>query len=91
MKKEADWAESAGYPRPFPFGWKSIDLGKLKVTADMAFQMAEANDGKAARQSDQNNCIISILLSPNADYPNWGVYYYSVDSRTIFALRLDPY
>ncbi len=87
LSKEADWAGDADFPRPFPFGWKSIDLGKLKVTADDALRMAEANGGKAARQAANNNCRITVTLRPNTDGDNWQVHYYS----TTFQFSVYPY
>lgn len=87
LSKEAIWAGNANFPRPFLFGWKEIDLGKLKVTMDDALRMAEANGGKAARQAANNNCSITITLVPNVDDGNWHVYY---DSTT-FQFSVSPY
>lgn len=85
LRKEAAWAE--GYdPRPFLFGWKSIDMKELKITADDALQIAEANGGQAFRQSVNNNCGISVRLMPNVEGKDW-----SVDYDGYFIVNVDPY
>jgi hypothetical protein len=91
LAKEADWAGNMDFPRPVLMGWKSINLGKLKVTADDALQMAEANGGKAARQAVSNDCSISVALAPNADDADWGVYYFRGGSVTLFHFSIYPY
>jgi hypothetical protein len=91
LAKEADWGGDTHFPRPFLFGWKSIDLEKLKVTADDALQMAETNGGKEARLAEKNSCYILVMLSPNTDHENWGVYYYGDHSATLFAMTINPY
>jgi len=90
LAKEADWAGNMDFPRPFPLGWASIDLEKLKVTADDALQIAEANGGKAARQRVNNACTIAVALAPNADDVNWGVYYFG-GAATLFHFSIYPY
>ena len=91
LKKETDWGGNTDFPRPFLFGWKSVDLEKLKVTADDVLQMAEANGGKEARLAEKNSCYISVILSPNTDHENWGVSYYGSHSATLFQMVIDPY
>ena len=91
LAKEADWGGDTHFPRPFLLGWKSIDLEKLKVTADDAVQMAETNGGREARLAEKNSCYISVILSPNTDHENWGIYYYGNHSAILFAITIDPY
>jgi hypothetical protein len=91
LAKEADWGGDTHFPRPFLLGWKSIDLELLKVTADDALQIAEANGGKAARLLAKNKCNILVILSPNTDYENWDVYYYGDSAATIFEINIDSY
>ena len=87
LAKEADWAGGADFPRPFPFGWKSVNLEKLKVTANDVLQQSEANGGKAARLAANNVCSITITLRPNTDGDSWQVHYYS----TTFQFSVYPY
>jgi len=91
LANEAAWAGNANFPRSFPFGWKSIEMDKLKLTTDQALQMAEANGGKTARQVVNNACSISIALAPNADDAVWGVNYINDKSVTLFHFNISPY
>jgi hypothetical protein len=91
LAKEADWEGGADFPRPFPFGWKSIELGRLKVSVDEVLQLAEAGGGKTVRQAVNNACSISIRLSPNADYDNWDVIYIGNGTTTLFHFSIYPY
>ena len=91
LEKEADWAGGAVSPRPF-FGWKNVDQGKLKVTADDAFQIAEANGAKAIRQAVDNICHFNMIISPNGDFQDWQIQYYGGPSdATLFLINIDPY
>ena len=65
LAKGAEWGGNASFPRPFLSGWKSVDLEKMKVTADDALQMAEANGGEKARLAAKNQCKILESLSFN--------------------------
>lgn len=88
--KEADWAGGAVSPRPY-FGWKNVDLKKFKISADDAFQIAEANGGKAIRQAVNNLCHFNMVISPNGDFGNWQVQYYGGPSdATLFMININP-
>lgn len=91
LAKEADWGGDTHFPRPFLFGWKSIDLEQLNITAEDALQIADSNGGRAARLAAKNKCYILVILSPNTDHENWDVYYYGASAATLFELRIDPY
>jgi hypothetical protein len=91
LQKEAVWAGNIDFPRPFPFGWKSVDLKKLKITADDALQRAETNGGMIARQAVNNACNIFIGLTPNADNGNWSVSYFGDNATTLFHFSIYAY
>jgi hypothetical protein len=65
------WGGDAVYPRP-PWGWKKIDLNKIKVTAEDAIRIAEENGGREARLRIQNKCNIVLLLLPQR-FDGWHV------------------
>ena len=74
-------------PRPL-FGWTSISLNSLKVTADNALQIAEENGGREARLKVKNVCNIAIFTSPNLyGKNNWEVRY----SPASFDIYIDSY
>jgi hypothetical protein len=89
LAKEADWGGNTDFPRPFLFGWKRIDLEKLKITADDALQMAETNGGKDARLAAKNECRIYVSLAPNTHDDSWDVDY--IGASHIFQMIVDPY
>ena len=91
LAKDADWAGNMEFPRPFPFGWKSIDLEKIKVSTDNALQVAEANGGKAIRQAANNDCSILVILSPNVFGSAWAVQYVRGGYANLFRISIDPY
>ncbi len=71
-----------------------IDLAHLKVSADLALQMTEKNSGAEKRQSIENACDISLILSPSpaSDKQRWAVTYSKDDDRTsLFYVQIDPY
>jgi len=77
------------YPGPLFGGWKSIDLDKVKVTAEEALRIGEENGGQAARLSVQNNCTIRVRLS---GYSGWWVRITENDTASeVFSLEIDPY
>jgi hypothetical protein len=89
LKREADWGGDTNFPRPFPFGWRSVNLAKHKITADDALQIAESNGGRNARLEAKNNCRILVNI-PDADNDNWLVMYYT-GAFTKFYINVDPY
>jgi len=90
LSKEVDWGGGdTHFPRPF-FGWKSIDLEKLQVSADDALQIAETNGGKQARLAVKNECKILVVVAPNINHDSWDVGYYS-GATTLFEMLVDPY
>ena len=77
---EINWGGDSNFPRPI-FGWKSISLDKLMVTADEALSMAEEIGGKIGRLSIQNECQINVEISPEKyDYAGWRVSYGGIPS-----------
>jgi hypothetical protein len=79
------WGGNAKFAHPL-FGWKSIDLSKLQVSAEDAIKIAENNGGREARLNVQNQCGIHLLLMPER-YKGWLVDYQSAD----FEIMIDPY
>ncbi len=69
------------FRRPL-FGWTSINLNSLKVTADDALQMAE----EKVRLKLNNECKITVYNSPASGDNNWIVRY---SGR--FEIHIDPY
>jgi len=70
-----------------------IDLAKLKISADLAHQIAESNGGEEKRELVENACNISVGLYPNSSsYKGWEVSYTRKDDRTsFFHIQIDPY
>ena len=88
---EADAGGGANFPRPL-FGWNSINLKGLKVTADDVLGIAERNGGDKARLAVENACRVFITLMPSASRKGWLVSYYSnTSAKTIFEIAIDPY
>ena len=79
------WGGGAKYRHPL-LGWKSIDLNRLKVTAEDAIRIAEENGGREARLRAQNRCNIHLLLMPER-YKGWLIDYQSAD----FEIQIDLY
>lgn len=95
IRSGVSWGGDAKFPRPF-YGWKSVDLEKLKVTADDALQLAEKIGGRDARLQVENVCTIDIILSPNTDSGDlWRITYFSdlmpTGNSIIFKIQIDPY
>lgn len=84
---DLSWGGGATFPQPI-FGWKSIDLAKLKITAEDALRIAENNGGQAFRLSKQNGCNISLILEPVA-YDGWNVEYGGNDGLSSFNIQVD--
>jgi hypothetical protein len=78
------WGGGAYFSHPI-FGWKKIDLSRLKITAEEALKIAEANGGKEARSRIGNKCNIGLLLLPEY-YDGW-----KVDYGSDFEILIDPY
>lgn len=56
----------------------SLDLEKIKISAEEALRIAELNGGKAARLSAKNQCSVDIEINANSDDGNWVVSYDSL-------------
>lgn len=82
-----NWGGGNEYPRPL-FGWKSINLEKLNVTAGEALQIAEENGGQTARTKVINNCTIYVGISSNSKI--WAVRYSRQGTSFIFEANVDP-
>lgn len=78
------WGGNTEYGPPL-LGWKSIDLSRLKVTAENAIQIADENGGSQARLRVQNNCYITLYLTGNE---GWWVNY---GLSSGFRILIDPY
>lgn len=79
------WGGNTNFHHPLIFGWESIDLKKLDVTADDALQIAEQNGGQNARSAVNNNCNIFLTASPN----DWYVLYSGEAFSRLFYVRVD--
>lgn len=81
--------EGADFPRPSP-GWVSIDLSRLKITADDALSMAEEGGGKSFRLAQANQCHIFMILGSDAG-TGWDIEYEGNDGYSNFVIHIDPY
>jgi len=90
LSKEAYLGVDMSFPRPFPIGWTDWhslpDLKSLKVTADEALQIADANGGKVFRQTVNNECSIFVSLGDS-----WYVTYSPNGSGISFRVSIDLY
>lgn len=89
LYSDVTWGGGTNYPHPI-LGWKSVDLIKIKVNAEDALRIAEENGGKAARESVENQCRISIGLSGGS---GWKVAYAGNSSSPLYLykIEIDPY
>ena len=88
LYRDVGWGGGGpNYPHPI-FGWSTVDLKKLKVTADDALNIAEANGGNAAQLRVQNECRIYLNLS--GDY-GWNIFYENNAGEIMFQIYIDPY
>jgi hypothetical protein len=78
------------FRRPL-FGWKSISLNRLMVSADIALHKAEENGGKEFRANLNNRCNILLVIKPNPDDNDWLVSYSPNDGSDMFRIYIDPY
>jgi hypothetical protein len=81
------WGNGAKFAHPI-FGRKSIDLSRLKVTAENALKIAEGQGGKEARLRAQNQCDIYLSLAPEGIKKGWWISYNTPEN---FEIRIDPY
>ena len=83
------YSGEANFPQS-PFDpWESLNLNKLRISAEDALKMADENGGRAARLSVQNECTICARLSGNIA---WNIFISANDSgSTIFRIAVDPY
>jgi hypothetical protein len=58
------WGGDTYYHRPL-FGWKSINMKEVTVTAEEALRRADASGGMEARQSWEG-CRVSVIMWPEA-------------------------
>ncbi|MFT3891640.1 MAG: PepSY domain-containing protein [Anaerolineales bacterium] len=85
------WGGSDNWSRPL-FGWTSINLQRLKITADDALQIAEENGGTEFRVKTSNMCDIQLVIKPNPDGDNdWIVGYYANNGSEHFEIQINPY
>ena len=83
---DVEWGSKPNYPHPI-LGWKSVNLNKVKVTAEQALEIAEINGGKEARLLVQNECKLTARLS---GYSGWKVFIYRHDTgSSIFGIEID--
>lgn len=60
-----EWGGNGNFPRPPLFlGWSSIDIEKLKISGDEAFEIAEGKGGNDFREKNKNICTIHVSISP---------------------------
>jgi hypothetical protein len=71
-------------------GWKSINLGDIKISAENAFRIADENGGQDARRSVENDCTIQVRLSGYDNY--WKVRISKNNTASvIFIMTINPY
>jgi hypothetical protein len=82
-----EWAGESEFPRPL-FGWKSLKLHEVKISAQRALKIAELYGGKKTRLLVQNRCRIHIGLSGNS---NWEVLMYRDETGgLLFRMEIAP-
>jgi hypothetical protein len=81
------WGGNAKFPHPI-LGRKSIDLSRLKVTAEDAIRIAEENGGMEVRLRAQNRCSMHLSLWPEGVKRGWWVTYNTSDD---FEILINPY
>lgn len=84
------WGGGGGWTRPL-FGWKSINLYLLRITAGDALKIAEESGGKEFREKYRNECTIDLFLEPNGDDQEWLVYYDYHGSLDTFEIQINPF
>lgn len=71
--------------------WNAIALTQLLYSADDALRIAEENGGQEQRLAVENECDISLLLSPDSPrYRGWDVRYTNKNDGTILFVQIDP-
>ncbi len=84
---DVEWGSSPNYPHPL-FGWKRVNINKIKITAEEALAIIEQNGGKEARLLVKNECKITAKLS---GYSGWRIFIYRYDTgSSIFSMEIDP-
>ncbi len=74
--------------------WPTIDLEKVKISAEEAVRIAEINGGYEMRSSVNNVCNISIILAPgSASYHGWRIVYEKdrPEMKRLLDFDVDPY
>lgn len=72
------WGGDTYYHRPL-FGWKSINMNKVTVTAEEALRMAEASGGMEARQTWEE-CHVSVIMWPDVfGRYDWRIHYRDIN------------
>ena len=77
--------DGTGFPQPRFFGWKSINLNTVKISADQALFIADQNGGQKFR-SAKTKCNILVRLYPDVDGTVWHIFYYG---STTFEIHVD--
>lgn len=85
LYKMVSWGGNTNFPRQFIFGWESIDLKKLYVTADHALRIAEQSGGQNARSTVNNNCGVYVTIS----HGYWYVLYSGEAFSRLFYVRIN--
>jgi hypothetical protein len=71
--------------------WSSIDLINNKLSASEILQIAEDAGGRTKRLSVENDCDISLMLSPDsARYKGWWIRYSGRNDATLLRVDIDP-
>jgi hypothetical protein len=77
------------FPRPL-FGWKNLNLDKIKVTATDALRIAEENGGSNVRLAFDNKCHIFVSITSHTQ--KWRVSYREdPNARSVFEINIDPF
>jgi hypothetical protein len=84
------YLEKGGFQRPL-FGWKSINLNLLFVSADAALQKSEEKGGKEFRSKLSNACDISLVTKPSTGGDNWRVSYLANNHLDDFDIYVNLY
>jgi len=67
-----------------------LDLKQLKISTELALQIAEKAGGAAVRATIADDCDISMILELGYKNKGWRVIYFDSSSDVIFEVDIDP-
>lgn len=61
--------------------YPSLDLTKIKISAEQALQIAESAGGSKFRINNQDNCRVAINIESAGKYKGWYIAYFPTDDN----------